>query len=244
MCGIFGMYASSPLATRSVPSLIRVANSQVSRGHHAFGLAWMNEDRQLFAYKRPGSVVSHPDDVARGEGAIGLVGHTRWATHGGAERNDNNHPHAFRYARENCFLVHNGVIGNYEEIADERGLRLHSECDSEVLARHVEAGHGSILKRFVDAIADVDSYAPCCVAAIVPEGVILARRGNPLFWSEGPGGVHWFASTRNALPGRVHQVPDNTAYLIACGDQQGVRSMPLRERVASNRLFVGSDLFE
>ena len=38
MCGIFGMYASHPLATRAVPSLIRVANSQVNRGHHAFGL--------------------------------------------------------------------------------------------------------------------------------------------------------------------------------------------------------------
>jgi glucosamine 6-phosphate synthetase-like amidotransferase/phosphosugar isomerase protein len=237
------MYSAVPLPSLALPALVSVANSQVHRGHHAFGLAWMNEDRQIFSFKRPGSVVSHPEDVARGEGAIGLIGHTRWATHGDACRNDNNHPHPFRWQREACFLVHNGVIGNYESIAEERGLRLYTECDSEVLARHVEAGEGSILKRFADAVNDVDPYAPCAVAAIVPEGIVLARRGNPLFWSVTKSGTVWYASTRQALPGRVYQVPDDQVFLISVGAERGVRTMALRPREQSSRLFLGSDLF-
>lgn len=241
MCGIFGMYSRSPLAMQDLPVLREVANSQVARGHHAFGLAWRNEDRQVMSFKRPGAIVDHPDDVDRGEGALGLIGHTRWATHGSIHNNDNNHPHPFEWKRSQGFLVHNGVIGNYEDIAAERGLSLRTDCDSEVLARHIESGKGSLLQRVADAIADVDTFAPCAVAVLTESCVVIARRGNPMFWST-HGTLAWFASTQDALPGKVYQVPDNMAYMIPIGAGKATE-MPLRARKATTRLFVGSDLF-
>lgn len=242
MCGIFGFYASSPLASSRLDALLRVANSQVNRGHHAFGLAWSNEDQQTFAFKRPGAVTEYPDDVARGEGAIGLIGHTRWATHGSADENDNNHPHPFQFGRTEGYLVHNGVIGNYQTIARQRGLALRTECDSEVLARHIEAGKTGLLPRVAAAIADVDTYAPCAVAVLTRAGLVLARRGNPLFWSD-DGDVVWFASTPCGLPGRVREVPDATAYGIPLDGEAEIRSVRLKARAATTMRFVGSDLF-
>lgn len=242
MCGIFGFYASSPLASSRLDALIRVANSQVARGHHAFGLAWSNEDQQTFSFKRPGAVVDHPDDVARGEGAVGLIGHTRWATHGSADDNSNNHPHQFRFGKTDGYLVHNGIVGNYESIARQRGLDLRSECDSEVLARHIEAGKEGLLPRVAAAVADVDAYAPCVVAVITRAGLVLARRGNPLFWSDDRD-VVWFASTPDGLPGRVREVPDECAYGIPLDGEGAIRELRLRSRRATTMRFVGSDLF-
>jgi glucosamine 6-phosphate synthetase-like amidotransferase/phosphosugar isomerase protein len=235
------MYSNSPLALAALPTLIRVANSQVHRGHHAFGLAWVNEDRRTFSFKRPGSASDHPEDIARGEGALALIGHTRWATHGSFDDNDNNHPHPFTLKGDDCYLAHNGVIGNYEDIAARRGLRLRTECDSEVLARHIEDGSGHVLDRVVAAIDDVSHYAPCCVTVVTPKGVVLARRGNPLFWSD-CGGTAWFASTRHALPGKVYEIPDNRAFFVPNGEGS-VREAKLRKREATTERFLGSDLF-
>lgn len=241
MCGIFGMYSGDPLSRARMRHLVDVASSQVCRGRDAFGLAWRDETGRVSAFKRAGSVDDHADELRRGLGSLGLIGHTRWTTHGSAERNMNNHPHPFRYEDEICQVVHNGVIGNYLDIARQRGLRLRTECDSEVLARHVETNDGTLLERVRDAVADVEPCAPFAAAFLVPSGLVLARRGNPLYWSEHRG-VSWFASTHSALPGRLHVVPDDSAYLIPFGNGP-VESISLRARVRSNARYLGSDVF-
>ena len=65
-----------------------------------------------------------------------VLGHVRWATHGNPKDNRNNHPHVCSGGR--YFLVHNGVISNHLDITDRYGLRLRSDCDSEILLRLVE----------------------------------------------------------------------------------------------------------
>lgn len=65
-----------------------------------------------------------------------FVGHVRAATHGDPNDNRNNHP--FVSDDETLFLVHNGVLSNHEDVADELSLHLKTECDSEVLLRIVE----------------------------------------------------------------------------------------------------------
>jgi glucosamine--fructose-6-phosphate aminotransferase (isomerizing) len=241
MCGIFGMYSSVPLSETHRSTFVSVAQSQVVRGHHAFGIAWSTDSGSVDSFKRVGSVVEHSRELHRCLGSKMVIGHTRWATHGDATNNLNNHPHPFAVPSGRGYLVHNGIVSNYQEIADSRGLSMISDCDSEVLARHIEDNNGDILSRVRDAVSDVDPYAPLAVAVLVPEGLVLARRGNPLYWSD-TRNFAWFASTQTALVGKVYEVPDNTAFLIPSGSGK-VSQVPLRRREASMRRWVGSDLF-
>src|SRR5262245_52286632 len=58
-----------------------------------------------------------------------FIGHVRAATHGDPKSAANNHP--FVSEDGNLHLVHNGVIGNHEELADKYTLPLVGDCDSE-----------------------------------------------------------------------------------------------------------------
>jgi glutamine---fructose-6-phosphate transaminase (isomerizing) len=60
-----------------------------------------------------------------------VVGHTRFATNGAPLININNHPH---FAGD-WTLVHNGYIPLHEHKANALGLRLRSDCDSEILVQ-------------------------------------------------------------------------------------------------------------
>jgi glucosamine--fructose-6-phosphate aminotransferase (isomerizing) len=242
MCGIFGMYGNDPLTSRQVPNLLRVADSQSARGRDAFGFATRSEALGISHHKQQGCVSDNLGLLAeKCVGAFSVIGHTRWTTHGSAADNTNNHPHHFNYRDDLCHLVHNGIVCNYLSIASVRGLRLRTECDSEVIARHIETNDGDILSRVRDAVDDVDSSAPFACAVLVRDGLVLARRGNPLYWSDAR--THcWFASTRHALVGKIHEVPDDTAYYIPFGDAD-VKSVRLRKRSASSARWLGSDLF-
>lgn len=72
-----------------------------------------------------------------------VLGHVRAATHGDPHElgNDpdetggiNNHPHW----SDDLYLVHNGILPRYREIADRYSVTMRSNCDSEVLLRVIE----------------------------------------------------------------------------------------------------------
>ena len=240
MCGIFGHFSGRPLT--DLAQLYAVGNSQQQRGHHAHGIAYLMEDGEIAGVKRPGSIIDHPGTMTVSGQSIALIGHTRWATHGSVEDNRNNHPHRFAYRGNPAYLVHNGIIGNYLSIAAERNLRLVTECDSEVVARHIESGKGPIIDRVVAAVKDIDPYAPFAAAILTPDALILARRGNPIYWSQDDD-HSWFASTKDALRGTVYTVPNNRVYLIPMRREGKVIIRKLPKRQASTRVFLGSDHF-
>jgi predicted glutamine amidotransferase len=55
--------------------------------------------------------------------------HNRYATNGSKDNNVNNHP----FITDNSVMIHNGVIGNYLQLAEIHALDRTGSCDSEVI---------------------------------------------------------------------------------------------------------------
>ncbi len=185
MCGIIGVMGREDV----VPSLIDGLRRLAYRGYDSAGIATLTD--QAIDRRRAEGKIDRLVDVIDGapiHGDLG-IGHTRWATHG-VPNEVNAHPHA----TDKVALVHNGIIENYRELADEllaHGHVFQSETDSEVAAHlityymnqgddPVEATRKS-LARFEGAFA----------LAVVFSGehdlMIGARRGSPLAvgWGDG-----------------------------------------------------------
>jgi glucosamine 6-phosphate synthetase-like amidotransferase/phosphosugar isomerase protein len=143
------------------------------------------------------------------EDARYLIGHCRFATHGRPEDNHNNHPHPC----DGGWLVHNGVIVNYDSVVQRFGLRPVSQCDSEVLGLRVEQETGDYLDRCVEAVLSVEKSSLVMLGLWKPGRVIAVRQGNPLHVGATPRG-YYLASLADGLPGKVKLLPDNTAYEI------------------------------
>ncbi|MDE8082351.1 glutamine--fructose-6-phosphate transaminase (isomerizing) [Erysipelothrix rhusiopathiae] len=133
MCGIVGY-----VGTRNAVDVLTVGLSHLEyRGYDSVGLA-IQEGKKLITYKEKGKIknLEKQLEAAREEEPSCGIGHTRWATHGRASKN-NAHPHG----TENVVLVHNGIIENYLEIKEELlalGYSFESETDSEVAAKYLD----------------------------------------------------------------------------------------------------------
>ena len=132
-----------------------------------------------------------------------FVGHVRMATHGDPAEPMNNHPHQ----GENVWLVHNGVIYGHELTAHQHGLRLNSQCDSELILRMVESVKEPAqgLQRAMDRLRGSMAVALLDAKRHI---VWLARNeGRPLWTLKLRGDRRWFfASEQEILLEAIEQV--------------------------------------
>jgi glucosamine 6-phosphate synthetase-like amidotransferase/phosphosugar isomerase protein len=212
MCGVFG-FITREGAGPDVGRLKRIAIETQSRGDHAFGLAWVGADGRLHAFKRPGPATANLNDLDRCEGALALVGHCRWATHGTAKDNRNNHPHAAGRG----WLVHNGVVRNHATLARHFKLKTTTECDSEVLGLLIARASGPLEIRAGRTAQLVDGPLVMLGVWSKPARLLFVRRGNPLCFSQTEVGGY-FGSLRGQLPGEARAVPDDRAGVILFRD--------------------------
>ena len=113
------------------------------------------------------------------------IGHTRWATHG-VPNDLNAHPHHSNSGK--LYLVHNGIIENYDAIKQEltqRGHTFYSDTDSEVLVNLIEEIKDqekvSLAKAVQLALKQVvGAYGIVVFDVTKNSELIVARLGSPL----------------------------------------------------------------
>ncbi len=133
MCGIVGV-----IGTRDVvPLLVDGLKRLEYRGYDSAGVATLMSDGTIERRRAEGKLVNLEARLEEQplQGLIGIA-HTRWATHG-VPNEVNAHPHA----TERVAMVHNGIIENYRELADEliaKGHRFQSQTDTEVALRLID----------------------------------------------------------------------------------------------------------
>lgn len=198
MCGIFG-FVSKSNGTPNMGVIRQIAAVTMTRGPHAWGMAWVDRAGRMHAYKQTGRIVDAMPLLAMAKDATMLAGHCRWATHGDPADNLNNHPHDARDA----WVIHNGVIAEYLELAKRHSLQRHTECDSEVLALMIAKFKGSPLARVKRAVDEAMSDRPLSMMALWPDRMVVARANNqPLSVGE-TGDSFYLASLPSGLPGKV-----------------------------------------
>ena len=188
MCGIIGVTGSD----RTLDVLLEGLSRLEYRGYDSAGIALITtgSDDKLWRGRsahgtRSLDELTKQAATAPTDGVTG-IGHTRWATHGRPSVT-NAHPHVDCTGR--IALVHNGIIENHHELADELFKVEHdlkSETDTEVLAHLVESAlllnpAGGLAGAVRAALRRVrGAFALAVVHCDEPDLIVAARRVSPL----------------------------------------------------------------
>jgi glucosamine--fructose-6-phosphate aminotransferase (isomerizing) len=195
MCGIIGITRATagPDPDGVVEVLLEGLGRLEYRGYDSAGVALVGGPEatgELWRARAANGTRSLEDLTKRvasaPAGSTAGIGHTRWATHGGPTE-QNAHPHVD--CASGLALVHNGIIENHIELADELvagGHRLESETDTEVLAHLIE---GALAERPGDGLAGAvraalarvrGAFSLAVIRVDEPDLVVAARRVSPL----------------------------------------------------------------
>ena len=142
MCGIFGVIATgkSEVKLKNLTSGIMTAMLESERrGKDSSGILSITK-RDITVAKSPGrakflvksdlfkQVVETAEESFKRSDSFVVFGHTRMATHGSAESNEDNQP----VIRDEQIILHNGIIINCEDIfAENSNLERKYEVDTE-----------------------------------------------------------------------------------------------------------------
>ena len=179
MCGIVGYIGKKP----AFPILLSGLKRVLYRGYDSFGWAIANQKGEITCFKTPGKVDEWEPKLTQMnfEGNLGIA-HSRWGTHGRVNE-ENSHPHWD--CRKNIFLVHNGIIENYQELKEKlvkEGHHFNSECDTEVVAHLIEKYfQGNLEEAIRKALKEIKgTYGLAVIAKDDPQKIIAARLSSPL----------------------------------------------------------------
>lgn len=210
MCGVFGFVQTDSNRRVDLSRLRNIARVTETRGHHAFGLIWLDQQGTVHTWKQPGSATQHLDQLDACADAAVIIGHCRWATHGSFEDNRNNHPHV---AWNHGWYVHNGVVHNHDELTRRFTLTRKTECDTEVLGLLLGKFKGTLTARAVATINEV--HGPLVMLGLWAKKrqVLLARSGNPLCYARHHEGLY-LASLATGLGANVKTFPEDTVEVL------------------------------
>ncbi|WP_349582039.1 glutamine--fructose-6-phosphate transaminase (isomerizing) [Leuconostoc citreum] len=183
MCGIVGYTGINQV----LPSLLKGLEKLEYRGYDSAGVYVSNGAAGDFLIREKGRV-SKLEAATKGKGIAGTAGiaHTRWATHGGVSV-ENAHPHMSEDGR--FYLVHNGVIENYDELRDTylQGVTLHSETDTEIavqlidkFSREDQLSTLNAFRKMIALLDDNSAYGFLLMDRETPNLMYAAKKKSPL----------------------------------------------------------------
>ena len=127
MCGIVGIASKNDC----IDNIISGLYSLEYRGYDSSGLATIKNNH--FEYNKNIGKISNLEKSVKNNKLSGdvVIAHTRWATHGKPSIK-NCHP----FIKDNCVLVHNGIIENYTDLINYYSIKqknIKSDTDTEII---------------------------------------------------------------------------------------------------------------
>lgn len=208
MCGIVGFIGNKE--KRQI--ILNGLKELEYRGYDSAGMAILNENMIQY-FKAVGKLENLANKTINEsfEGFGVAIGHTRWATHG-KPTEINAHPHL----GEHSFVVHNGIIENYQELKEElskKGVNFASQTDTEVIVHLFETNLNKskdAFKAWEETIKRLEgAYATLLITKVEPNKIFFAKDAAPLAIAKDCDDDIFFASSDAALIG----VANNVLYL-------------------------------
>lgn len=205
MCGIVGYVGKKPVKQILIDGLRELEY----RGYDSAGIAVL-QNHQFSLFKAVGKLINLEEKAQSFEttGFSVGIGHTRWATHG-KPTELNAHPHL----GENSYVVHNGIIENYQELKSmlcAHGVKFLSQTDTEVIVHlfefHLKSA-ATPFEAFTQTLNELTgAYAVLLVNASVDDTIYFAKHGSPMIIGRNAEGETLFGSSDAAMIGKCHEV--------------------------------------
>lgn len=204
MCGIFWYKGKKSASNILLNWLQRLEY----RGYDSAGIAISDKNWNIDFYKEVGKVWNlvekvHSNLTSESENYNLGIAHTRWATHGGVTK-ENTHPHTDE--KGNFFVVHNGIIENYEKLKknlEEDWYNFYSNTDSEVIAKLLDKHKNKDLLKTVENILPFLEWAFAILvfSKLFPWEMVAVKYWSPLVFGYTQEWEFFFSSDIPALSG-------------------------------------------
>ena len=205
MCGIVGYIGEENIKEILVDGLRELEY----RGYDSAGIAVLQDD-EIQSFKAVGKLKNLEEKTKSfNPHAFGMgIGHTRWATHG-KPTEINAHPHLGEFS----YVVHNGIIENYQELKKElqaEGVQFLSQTDTEVIVHLFEKKYKELGDPFKAFEATLDrlegAFAVLLMTKVDPDRIYFAKHGSPMIVGNNERGEIFFGSSDAALIGKANEV--------------------------------------
>jgi len=204
MCGIVGYVGKKDKKEILLDGLQELEY----RGYDSAGIAII-EEQKLKHFKAIGKLANLRERTKdyQSSGFGTSIGHTRWATHG-KPTELNAHPHLGEYS----FVVHNGIIENYQILKSElqqEGTKFLSQTDTETIVHLFEKYHNQnrdAFTAFTQTIQRLEgAYATLLITEAQAKTIFFAKNGSPMLIGF-EGNDVYFASSDTPIIGKATEV--------------------------------------
>ena len=183
MCGIVGFIGN--INSKEIIDKLKIVEY---RGYDSAGIA-IKTNNDIEIIKSVGEIKNLEEKIKPCNAKMGIA-HTRWATHGKVSI-ENAHPH--KSFLGNWFVVHNGIIENYNELKKQlHDTYFYSQTDTEIIPNLLEKNECNI-QNFINCCNKLSgSFALACINKY-QDKLFIAKNKSPLYVCSGKN-ANWVAS--------------------------------------------------